>query len=64
MTTIKDDKFCFTSNNGGAFSLASSNILELTEFDGGGIYGAVSMNLPQWLADAIREAFDKKLENK
>lgn len=63
MTTIKDDKFCFTSNNGGAFTLMGSNVLELTEFDEGGTYGTISMNLPEWLANAIRESFDKKLEN-
>lgn len=63
MKTFKDDKLCFTSNNGGAFTLMESNMLEITEFDEGGTYGSVSMNLPEWLADAIREAFDKKLEN-
>lgn len=52
-----EDGFCYLSNNGVSLTLYYSNLLELQEFDGGGTYSKVEMELPSWLADAIRQAF-------
>ena len=52
-----EDGFCYLSNNGVALTLYGSNLLELQEFDGGGKYGKVEMELPVWLAEAIRQVF-------
>lgn len=57
-----DDGYCIiTDDNGKAFELHSSGLVNMTEFDTGGIYAEVSMQLPDWLADGIREAFKNEI---
>jgi len=57
-----EDGYCSWQKDGKSFILYTSNKLEVAEFDEGGIYATVEMDLPPMIADAIREGFKKELE--
>lgn len=63
MLTRYDDGMCFHSNEGSAFTLYTSGVLEVQEFDASGVYEQANVKLPDWLAEAIRKAFVEEIES-
>jgi len=61
-TTSYEDKRCEHSNEGGTFTLYVSNVAEVSNPFEKGELGSGFVLLPDWLADAIREAFIRKIE--
>ena len=62
MTLTKFDAgLCIHIDEGKSFILNSFGTLEMTEFDEGGIYASVKMEVPNWLKSAIAKAFEEKV---
>ncbi len=62
MTVTKyEEGLCIHVEGGKSFTLHSGGLLSTTDFDEGGVYADVTMQLPKWLCYAIAEAFEEKV---
>lgn len=62
MITKYDDGLCEFISEGRAFVMLSNGNLSVTDFDEGGVYAEVVMELPEWLREAIKGAFKSKIK--